>query len=76
MFSVNQKRTISDKIQKILRETEHPELPETEIQFQIHVEGASSWSWADIENNSQINDPSINLWNEQQDKKQTQKPGG
>ena len=31
MFSVEQKRMIADKIQKIIRETNHPELPEGEI---------------------------------------------
>lgn len=64
MFSVNQKREISSKIQTILRETNHPELPKTEIQFNIHIDGAENWSWADIKNNGSVNDPSINPWNE------------
>ena len=51
MFSVRQKTEIADKIQKILRETNHPELPDGEIKFQIHVDGAELWSWADIRNN-------------------------
>lgn len=34
MFSVAQKRDISNKIKKILKETEHPELPD----------GAETWS--------------------------------
>lgn len=67
MFSVNQKREIADKIQKVLRETGHPELPEGEIHFQIHVEGAASWSWADIENNGEVSNPSVNPFNEMQD---------
>ena len=33
MFSVRQKREIAEKVQKILRETNHPELPDGEIQF-------------------------------------------
>ena len=66
MFSVNQKREISDKIQKILRETKHPELSETEIQFSIHVAGAEDWSWADIRNNGAVETPSVNPWNEKQ----------
>jgi len=69
MFSVRQKREIADKVQTILRETDHPELPETEIQFHLHVEGAKSdWSWADIKNNGTVTNPSINLHNEKQDR--------
>ena len=67
MFSVKQKREISDKIQKILRETNHPELPSGEIQFHLHVNGAESWSWADIKNNGAVENPSINPFNELQD---------
>jgi len=65
MFSVIQKREISDKIQKILRDTQHEELPNTEIQFSIHIDGDKSWSWADIRNNGSVQNPSINPWNEQ-----------
>jgi hypothetical protein len=68
MFSVKQKRAISDAIQEILRETNHPELPEGEIQFHLHVDGVKSWSWADIQNNGAVSNPDINLWNEIQDK--------
>jgi hypothetical protein len=64
MFSVQQKREIADKIQKILRETNHPELPKGEIEFHIHVKGAESWSWADIKNNGSILNPGINPRNE------------
>jgi len=39
MFSVRQKREISEKIQEVLRETNHPELPDDEIQFLIHIRG-------------------------------------
>ena len=69
MFSVREKRDIADKIQKILRETNHPELPEGEIKFHIHIEGAEGWSWADIKNNSTVLNPDINLHNEKQDQK-------
>ena len=69
MFSVRQKREIAEKIQAILRETKHPELPEGEIEFSLHVEGAESWSWADIRNNCAVTDPGVNYWNESQDKK-------
>ena len=67
MFSVSQKRDIADKVQTILRETQHPELPEGEIKFDLHVFGAESWSYADIQNNSAVETPSVNPWNEQQD---------
>jgi hypothetical protein len=68
MFSVRQKREIADAVQKILRATNHPELPKGEIQFNLHVEGAESWSWADIKNNGTVHNPEVNSWNEMQDK--------
>jgi hypothetical protein len=64
MFSVKQKREISDKIQVILRETNHPELSSEEISFHIHIDGAENWSWADIRNNGSVVNPGINAWNE------------
>jgi hypothetical protein len=67
MFSIQQKREISEAVQKILRDTNHPELPkEGEISFLLHVDGAASWSWADIRNNGAVTDPTINAnhWNE------------
>ncbi len=54
MFSVRQKREISERVQEILRQTGHPELSGGEIQFQLHVDGAASWSWADIHNNGAV----------------------
>jgi hypothetical protein len=67
MFSVRQKREISDAIQRILRETNHPELPPGEIQFWLRVVGAESWSWANIRNNGAVHNPEVNPWNERQD---------
>ena len=68
MFSVRQKRDIADKVQQILRETGHPELPaEGEIQFVLHVDGAEDWSWADIRNNGAVTVPGVNPHNERQD---------
>lgn len=67
MFSVRQKREIADKIQILLRDINHPELPNGEISFHLHVNGAESWSWADIKNNGSVADPGVNLWNEAQD---------
>ena len=67
MFSVRQKREIAEKVQEILRETNHPELPEGEIQFKLAVLGATQISWAAIRNNGAITNPSVNPWNELQD---------
>lgn len=64
MFSTLEKRQIADAVQKVLRATNHPELPETEIQFQLHVEGVLEWSWADIQNNGAVPSPEVNPWNE------------
>lgn len=66
MFSVQQKLDIADAVQKILRATQHPELPSGEISFSLHVEGAEAWSWADIRNNGAVTDPDVNPWNEKQ----------
>jgi hypothetical protein len=68
VFSVQQKRDIAEAVQKILRETNHPELPAGEIAFLLHVDGAESWSWADIRNNGAAANPGVNPWNEAQDK--------
>ena len=64
MFSMKQKREIAEKVQQILRDTAHPELPEGEIQFTLHVVGAEDWSWADIRNNGAATEPGINPHNE------------
>lgn len=69
MFSVQQKREIADAVQQILRATNHPELPAGEISFMLHVDGAASWSWADIRNNGAVKHPGVNPWNEAQDKR-------
>lgn len=68
MFSVQQKRDISDAIQKVLRNTEHPELPKGEIQFALHVQGAEAWSWANIRSNGSVTNPGVNPHNELMDK--------
>lgn len=67
MFSLQQKRQIADQVQRILQATNHPELPSGEISFELHVDGAEGWSWADIKNNGAVTKPSVNLWNELQD---------
>ena len=69
MFSVRQKREIAEKVQEILRETGHPELPKGEISFHLHVNGAESWSWAEIKNNGAVPSPDFNPFNEMQDRR-------
>lgn len=69
MFSVRQKRELSTAIQKLLRDTGHPELPAGEIEFRLHVNGAESWQWAVILNNSAVIAPKPNPHNEAQDPK-------
>lgn len=65
MFSVQQKREISDAVQKILRSTMHPELPATgEVSFSLNVAGSESWSYATIVNNGAVGDPNVNPHNE------------
>jgi len=65
MFSIAQKRSISERVQSILQNTNHPELPtEGEIQFTLSVKGAESWSWAEIKNNAAVPSLCVNLWNE------------
>lgn len=71
MFSVQQKREIADAVQKILRDTGHPELPETEIQFELRVMNtysspSSTWTWALIRNNEAADRKEDNQHNERQ----------
>jgi hypothetical protein len=65
-IEAQQKREIADKVQAILRETAHPELPEGEIQFALHVDGAEALAWADIRNNGAVTGIALNPWNEAQ----------
>ena len=67
MFSIRQKRSIADAIQRILRETGHPELPQGEIEFKLSVVGFEPWSFAHIRNNGAVIDPSVNPHNEEMD---------
>lgn len=48
MFSVQEKQHIARKIEEILLELKHPEMPTEKPKFQLHVDGKESWSWADI----------------------------
>ena len=68
MFSVRQKREIAEAVQKVLRDTNHPELPEEgEIRFSLQVWGAQVWSWALIRNNESVPEPDVNPHNEKMD---------
>ncbi len=67
MFSVRQKREIADKVQALLRATNHPELAEGEIVFTLKVQGNHAWSWAEIHNNGDVPYPTVNPHNEAQD---------
>ena len=67
MFSVRQKREIANKVQAILKETNHSELPKGEIGFKLYVYGAEPWSFADIKNNGAVTNLSVNPHNELQD---------
>jgi hypothetical protein len=69
MFSVREKREISEKVQVVLRGTGHPELPAGEIPFVLRVRGAEPWSWAEIRNNGAVPKPDVNPWNEEMDVK-------
>lgn len=69
MFSVRQKREISESIQKTLRATGHPELPEGEIDFVLYVRGGTTMSWATIKNNGAIRNPEVNPHNEMMDRR-------
>jgi len=56
-------------VHKILRATDHPELPPhpQEIRFELRVAGAEAWSWAVIRNNGSVPNPGMNPHNESQD---------
>ena len=68
MFSVKQKREISQKIENILLSYQHPEMPTEKPKFRLHVDGTEAWSWADIEPNWLFDDghktAGVNTFNE------------
>jgi hypothetical protein len=55
MFTPQLKVEIAEKIQNILQNTNHGELPKGEIKFILHVDGEEDWSWANIRNNNAEN---------------------
>ena len=66
MFSKKEKQYIAQEIEKVLLSIDHPEMPKEKPQFKIHIDGAESWSWADIEPNwtYKNKEPGVNPWNE------------
>lgn len=66
MFSLSEKRMIAAEVEKLLLSLNHPEMPKEKPRFRLHVDGAESWSWADIEPNWTFDDraPGVNPWNE------------
>lgn len=68
MFSVAEKQEIAKAVEWILLSLNHPEMPKEKPMFTLHVDGAESWSWADIKPNHtfgpQGNPIGVNPWNE------------
>jgi hypothetical protein len=54
MLTPKVKSQIAEEVQNILQLVDDVELPEGEINFILHVDGAASWSWANIQNNGNI----------------------
>lgn len=67
MFSMAEKKQISEEVERVLLSFNHPEMPKEMPVFQLHVKGKEDWSYADIEPNWKFKDksPGINLWNEE-----------
>ncbi len=51
MFSVQEKKEIARKIEELLLELSHPEMPDEKLKFLLQVHGKEPWSWANIEPN-------------------------
>ena len=68
MFSVAEKQKIAEAVEKVLLEINHPEMPSEKPDFELHVNGKESWSYADIKPNWFWNDQGSpvnpNPWNE------------
>ena len=57
MLSTSTKQRIAQQVQDILQSIDDDELPQGEIHFILHVDGAAEWSWANIRNMQDINAP-------------------
>ena len=67
MFSITEKQKIAAEVEKLILSFNHPEMPKEKPSFKLHIDGAESWSFADIEPNwvyEGERKPSINPWNE------------
>ena len=67
MFSVKEKQYLSAVIEKALLDLKHPEMPTDKPVFTLKVEGAESWSWAEIKPNWSFDGKTAatpNPWNE------------
>ena len=52
MFTREEKIFIANKIQELLDDMNHPDLPKREkIRFHLHINGIHSFSFCDISNN-------------------------
>ena len=51
MFSLKEKQYISQMVERLLLELNHPEMPREKPNFTLRVEGKESWSWAEIRPN-------------------------
>lgn len=59
MFSIDEKRVISHKLQLILKKTNHPKLLNSEVKFYLQIYGDSRECISSIKNNSAAT-PNIN----------------
>lgn len=68
MFSITEKRKIAEAVEKLILALDHPEMPKSKPSFRLHIDGAESWSFADIEPNWVFDDgqkqAGVNPWNE------------
>jgi len=67
MFSKEEKTILAAILEKAILDLKHPEMPDKNPQFTIHIDGKESWSWADIKPNWTFNkdNPAVSSdWNE------------
>jgi len=51
MFTTREKMFIAGKIQELLSDMDHPDLPnQGNIHFHLHINGTEPWSFCDINN--------------------------
>lgn len=51
MFSPAEKQFIARELEGILLSLNHPEMPNSHVNFKLHIDGKEVWSWADIDPN-------------------------